>query len=816
MGKSQTLDLTPRGLCLQENDLSARPGSLSQADDVVIQRDGILEPRRGAANVATKALTRLGAFKGALLGWGSNTLSRSTDSGASWADYSGTYAPPSGYPLRGAEAGGSYYFTTGAGVQRLDAVAGTPLPAGVPAAADPTATLTTAAGTAMEDDGQVAYRLVYGLRDANDVVHLGAPSGLVTVVNAAQAGPHDVTLVIPVPVGIPESPYVRGGTYFFQVYRSVKSAAEADPPSTSLALVGEGDCAVWSNAVATTRQRATNVVTVTTLEDHDFAVGDVLSFHLQPAGYTGSYIVTVASVPDSTSFTYAETGADDGPVPGVGFVDRVGVTWTDTVPDDLRDAALYTNDAQEGPDRANFPPPIARDVAEYRGSLFYANVTEPARLTVRLLATGAPNGVQAGDTIEIAGTTFSAATVEAAQGFVVASAGTVAEDIRDTAQSLVRAINRTPTSAVIARYASGENDSPGIISLELTSGSSLAFTPSRAASWSLGAPSPVTAVQRKNRLYWSKAQQPEAVPLLYYADVGSADKAILRIVPIRSALFIFKEDGLWILSGSSSPWSIQPFDPTCVLKAPESAVPLDNSVFAFTNQGAVRVNESGVTVLSRDIEPELLPLIAPDMLAVTSAYAFALGYDSDREYRLYVPGDAGDTQAVQGWVYNLFTRAWYRDTRDFAHGIVNPADDRMYFVDGTSVWRERKSYDATDYADGTDPIECEWSWAPHYGSSPGHKHHFTTVNALYRRAGVEDLTFTFSTDTNTTPTTQAIDFTAYGSLPLAPLAVQTMVPRDSCRGSQLFVKMSQAVLDESFQFQGLGIVYRTTTREAGS
>ena len=49
--------------------------------------------------------------------------------------------------------------------------------------------------------------------------------------------------------------------------------------------------------------------------------------------------------------------------------------------------------------------------------------------------------------------------------------------------------------------------------------------------------------QKINRVYYSKFQQPEAVPLLNYFDVGAADKAILRIFPLRDSLFVFKEDG---------------------------------------------------------------------------------------------------------------------------------------------------------------------------------------------------------------------------------------------------------------------------------
>jgi hypothetical protein len=192
----QQVTVTARGLFLGQNDLGAVPdGALGQADNCVISKDGIVETRRGLANIATKVLTRLLAFKTYLIGWAAdpiNILSRSSDKGQTWIDYAGTY-PASGSkdgPIHSAEMNGNLYFTSSTGIQRLDSFTGTPEPAGIPGGLDIQADL-GAAGTAVPPGNQVAYRVVWGKRDANGNLLLGAPSGRGIVTHPA---PYVITI----------------------------------------------------------------------------------------------------------------------------------------------------------------------------------------------------------------------------------------------------------------------------------------------------------------------------------------------------------------------------------------------------------------------------------------------------------------------------------------------------------------------------------------------------------------------------------------------------------------------------------------------
>ena len=73
-----------------------------------------------------------------------------------------------------------------------------------------------------------------------------------------------------------------------------------------------------------------------------------------------------------------------------------------------------------------------------------------------------------------------------------------------------------------------------------------------------------------NRIMFSKFQQPEAVPILNFIDVGPKDKEIKRILALRESLFILKEDGIWRLTGTTSAdFTVAPFDSSAIILAPD-------------------------------------------------------------------------------------------------------------------------------------------------------------------------------------------------------------------------------------------------------
>lgn len=204
----------------------------------------------------------------------------------------------------------------------------------------------------------------------------------------------------------------------------------------------------------------------------------------------------------------------------------------------------------------------------------------------------------------------------------------------------------------------------------------------------------------KNRVYYSKFQQPESVPILNYFDVGAKDKAILRIFPLRDSLFVFKEDGLYRISGEAIPFNLALFDSSCIIVAPDSVSAIDNVIYVWTRQGVSSVTESGVRNVSRPIDIELLPLASPNYPNFSTA-TWGIGYESDKSYTVFTVSKQTDEYATRGFKYNSLTNSWTTVEKDFISGVINAADDRMYVGVGDTnyIEQERKTFSREDYAD---------------------------------------------------------------------------------------------------------------------
>lgn len=627
---SETLELKAKGLCTHPNDLDSVPqGALLVADNVVIDKENTISLRRGYDTEATFSdpadrASRLFAYQGNILAsYTGNKLAYLN--GSSWTDLSGTYAPPSGYSINSTQANSNFYFTTNAGVKKLDAFNGTVIQAGAPAGLNGQASLTGASGF-MPDNSQVAYRVVWGYRDANDNLIIGAPSQRIVIANAA-GGTRDVSLTFTVPSSVTTS-------WFYQVYRSAASASSSTEPSDELGLVFEGN-------------------------------------------------------------------------PSAGQITARSVTLTDQTPNSLRGADLYTNASQEGLANQNNPPPLARDIATYRGYTFYANTTSKHRFFFDILAVGGTNGIALDNTITIAGEVYTAKAAEnvSADEFLLETGGTPAQNIADTARSLVKVINESSsTTSVYAYYLSGPNDLPGKILIEERIVGGSAFN--TVASANGGAYNPNLSTSRastndrgKNKLFFSKPFEPEAVPLPSFRNVGSAEAEILRIEALRDSLFIFKEDGIFRLSGETEQtFVVDLFDRSTVLLAADSVQTLNNQIFAYTDQGIVSVSEAGVQVRSRMIERTLLELYGVNPAGMENL-SFGVAYESERKYLFSCISNSGDTFPTQIYVYNVVTDSWTRWPLSKRAGIV--LESVLYWADGASdrLSKERKSYNFTDYAD---------------------------------------------------------------------------------------------------------------------
>jgi hypothetical protein len=203
----------------------------------------------------------------------------------------------------------------------------------------------------------------------------------------------------------------------------------------------------------------------------------------------------------------------------------------------------------------------------------------------------------------------------------------------------------------------------------------------------------------KNRIYYSKKNEPEAVPIENFIDVGPQDAEIKRILALRDNLFVLKDDGIYVVSGTSAPdWSVRLIDSTRII-APDSAVVLNNQIYCLTEQGVTRVTGSGAAVISRGIEDEIDAFTNQGFDYASNT--FGIAYENDRAYVMFAPRDSFDTSAVQAFRYNMFEQTWTKWDYEATSGHVLSRDNKLYIgnADRNYISQERKNNDRTDHAD---------------------------------------------------------------------------------------------------------------------
>lgn len=204
-----------------------------------------------------------------------------------------------------------------------------------------------------------------------------------------------------------------------------------------------------------------------------------------------------------------------------------------------------------------------------------------------------------------------------------------------------------------------------------------------------------------NRLYYSKLQQPEAVPLLNYLDVGSENKAILRIFPLRDSLFVFKEDGLYRVSGETPPWNLALFDQTVKLIASDSLGLANNLIYLWSKEGIITVSEAGKQLISRPIDVLILPISSSGLYPNFRTATWGVGYESDNAYYVYTVTKIEDVVATICFRYSNLTGTWTTYDKTNTCGIIKYSDDKLYMGAGdvNSIEIERKEFAREDYAD---------------------------------------------------------------------------------------------------------------------
>lgn len=130
---------------------------------------------------------------------------------------------------------------------------------------------------------------------------------------------------------------------------------------------------------------------------------------------------------------------------------------------------------------------------------------------------------------------------------------------------------------------------PGSFSVQATNGANY-YPP--IPEWNSSSFLPAIQDNRTNRVYYSKPQEPEAVPPLNYRDVGAG--AILKLWDTQSALYACCTDGIFRITGDGDDWDVLPFNPTTFLLHPDAIDSMDNMIFAWTCDGVSKITDESV------------------------------------------------------------------------------------------------------------------------------------------------------------------------------------------------------------------------------
>lgn len=243
---SQNVLLQAKGLYTYYQSLmEVPPGALLEANNVVINRDGVIEPRRGiqyygsSFGISSDRAKQLMEYKGVIFRHYSNLLAYDNGSGT-FTTFAGTYLEPvSGFRIKSTETSSNFYFTTSKGVKKISAtssadfsIANVIEDAGGPKAIDGTATIDYTTVGFLDANYNCAYRILWGIKDRNSNLILGTPSMRIIAQNKSTVNNTSVKLTFGIPYTVTSTDYI------FKIYRSESTLLT---PSDELNLVFEGN-----------------------------------------------------------------------------------------------------------------------------------------------------------------------------------------------------------------------------------------------------------------------------------------------------------------------------------------------------------------------------------------------------------------------------------------------------------------------------------------------------------------------------------------------------------------------------------------------
>lgn len=715
---SQEIQIPVRGIYSSPNPLTLPEGALVTAQNCVMRRPGVIEPRRGFTPTTTLPFTsgdtvsHLFSYDGRLYAvcqTGSPArvgLASSADGGATWTTvtpgqllFQYGFAP---YRQRTAVARLNCYLARGVYGGTLDFPALTQkLTSGAATTAVATGLATppiprfsvTAAGVAVVTNTTVAYRIVFRSSDANNLVVRSSPSSRYYYSNAT------------------------GGTVDVQLTWRCHSQG-----------------------------------------GYGLVAGDVVELYR-----SGAVTGVSGVVPDDEMALVSEhvvTAAE---------AISAGGTITDRCTPTGRGAALYTNASQEGILQANKRPPTCEDLALFndclffaqavedpRGTLFFTNVSQvtgfnfhnnaganfagntlngnptitgiastadfdvgqlvvqnvvpgtagvnipadariisktAASITLDKNATGAAAiTFQACDVVQVDGQDFfaysSTANVVGFPRFGANLFGAGAITARQMAENLAWVVTEN-TGRLTGIVVTDVNTQAGLVFEKVIEASGSTIVVRSHADAASPATQPFDPVAKPNRLMWSKPSEPEHVPDANFAVIGSEKNVIRRITALRDGLLIWSDDGLFRLTGTFPDFRIDGIDRTVMLAGFNTVATVDDYCYALTESGVVKASIAGVEARVSDpiwetIKRTVYALLDTSTAQLPKLDSWAFYNHNEDEYYLKLPNIPLTTGAAALnnntlYVYSARHDAWTTWSMAAEAGVTH-TDGKIYIA----------------------------------------------------------------------------------------------------------------------------------------
>lgn len=747
------------GLFVSPNVFSVSPpGTLAVADNVFFSAPQVLEPRPGepewdntsfgvAGDDEAKSVAFYNTFW-TLVHYGpigndpdnpaTSIAIRDTENPFNtFTDFTGSFTAAGPNRLRFVPAARSMFWNTDQGLYAWDGTGdpnGQPYLAGNPQGLSGTAvpvSPTVVSNGWMLGDSTVAYRYTICSKDAFGRVIEGPPSGRIILRNSVIAPAGHLTrsgsATVHVDTGsnphyllvgdsitlTPGEPSFPAGTYTVTTVISATQFNYNDSGSgTATSGVDEQFLITRPSSVMVQFPNAPALVSLST--DNFIRL------------YRSQMTSTADITPDDDLFLVYET-----PFLTSGQVTAGTLSISDITPEGFiaggQAVALYTDPTfGQGILQANLQPPVAKDIVYWQDRLWFANTYGKHVLPLELIGVGSPDGLQVGDTIVIAGTTYTASSSPTATtpNFYVYSGGDPGTNIQTTAQNLVNAVNANTQQDVFAYYVSTDTGTPGqmLFSTRLF-GDGLVFDvfSSRGTAFTPQLPSVVSPpyeVSSTNsthaaRVWYSKVGQPEAVPSVNYVQIDVDNNEILRIFPNQFQLLIFKTDGIYdLVNQGNGNFVVQKLS-EFRLVAPDTVGSLNNQVYAYTDHGLIRISNGNVEQISTPIDDAIQKLTGPVSLPDFVSQAFGLAYPSRRQFLCSIIDQTVSDQGMpvftstntQTYVYSNLNAGFTRYRLGAQCGVIVPPDNRdadtmiLAYPGENFLRKENKTFTSADYYD---------------------------------------------------------------------------------------------------------------------